>query len=122
MRIGVARRAVKPRSRVCGPFEGSGVTSRPSRGSRDGRVRSASLSPVGSKGSKPRKPQHSQHLPKAGTKADNERLMHEEHEAILDTMGLGGVSAGTKRVVWIVGAVMLIGAVLAFIVITVALS
>ena len=56
--------------------------------------RSASLSPVGSKGSKPRKPQHSQHLPKAGTKTDNQRLMHEEHEAILDTLGLGNAGQG----------------------------
>jgi hypothetical protein len=77
---------------------------------------------VGSKGSKPRKPSHSQHLPKSGTKADNERLRHEEHGAIMDTMGLGGTGHGTKTVVWVVGAVLLVAAVVAFIIATVALS
>ena len=79
-------------------------------------------SPVGSKGKKARKPQHSQHLPKAGTKTDQQRLMHEEHGAILDTMGMGGAGKGTKSAVWVVGALLLVGAVLAFIVLTVALS
>jgi hypothetical protein len=77
---------------------------------------------VGSKGKKPRKPQHSQHLPKAGTKTDNARLLHEEHEAIGDTIGLGGASKGTKSTVYVVGAILLVAAVIAFIVLTVALS
>ena len=78
--------------------------------------RSASLSPVGSKGSKPRKPQHSQHLPKAGTKPDTQRLMHEEHGAILDTMGMGNAGKGARTAVWVIGALFLVCAILAFIV------
>jgi hypothetical protein len=77
---------------------------------------------VGSKGKKPRKPRHSQHLPKAGTKTDNARLLHEEHGAIGDTMGLGHASKGAKGTVYVVGAILLIAAVIAFIVLTVALS
>lgn len=83
----------------------------------DGRG-SATLSPVGSKGRKPRKPQHSQHLPKADTKADNERLMHEEHGAILDTMGLGGLGKGGRTVLWVVGILLLIGALVGLIILT----
>lgn len=83
---------------------------------------SASLSPVGSKGSKPRKPTHSQHLPKPGTKQDTERLMHEEHGAILDTFGIGNAGKGARTTVWVIGAVLLIGAVLALVILTVALS
>jgi hypothetical protein len=77
---------------------------------------------MGSKGKKSRKPQHSQHLPKAGTKPDTQRLMHEEHEAMLDTFGMGNVGKGTRTAVWVVGAILLIGAVLAFIGLTVVLS
>jgi hypothetical protein len=77
---------------------------------------------VGSKGSKPRKPKHSQHLPKAGTTTDTQRLMHEEHDAILDTMGMSGLGEGGKRTVWIVGGVMLALAIVGLIILTVALS
>jgi hypothetical protein len=77
---------------------------------------------VGSRGSKPRKPSHSQHLPKAGSHEDTERLMHEEHDAILDTMGLGGMSEGTKRVVWTVAIVVMVAAVIGLILLTIALS
>jgi hypothetical protein len=89
------------------------------RQAKDGGVASPS---VGSKGSKPRKPSHSQHLPKAGTKTDNQRLMHEEHQAILDTMGLGGAGKGTRTTLWVVGIVLLIGALAGLIVLTVVLS
>jgi len=112
IRIGVTARAVKPRSRVCGLPERSGVTL----GSRPGGPGSTSLSPVGSKGSKPRKPQHSQHLPKAGTKTDNERLMHEEHEAILDTFGMGNVGKGARTTVWVIGTILLVCALVALII------
>jgi hypothetical protein len=86
-----------------------------------GTARLASPS-VGSKGSKPRKPTHSQHLPKAGSKTDNERLMHEEHQAIMDTMGMGGAGRGSRTVIWTVGAVLLIGALAGLIILTVVLS
>ena len=67
---------------------------------------------MGSKGSKPRKPQHSQHLPKVGTETENERLMHEEHQAIADVMGVGGASQWVKVAVVGIAILLLIGAVL----------
>lgn len=76
--------------------------------------------PVGSKGKKARKPSHSQHLPKAGTKTDQQRLMHEEHGAILDTMGLGGAGRGAKSAVWIIGGLLLVAAIAALVILTVA--
>ena len=42
------------------------------------------------------------------TKADHRRLMHEEHGAILDTMGMGGAGKGTKGPLWIIGALFLL--------------
>ncbi len=75
---------------------------------------------MGSKGKKARKPSHSQHLPKAGTKTDQQRLMHEEHGAILDTMGLGGAGRGTKSAVWIIGGLLLVAAIAALVILTVA--
>jgi hypothetical protein len=77
---------------------------------------------VGSKGKKARKPSHSQHLPKAGTKTDQQRLMHEEHGAILDTMGMGGAGKGAKTTVWVIGALLLVAAIVALVILTVALS
>jgi hypothetical protein len=77
---------------------------------------------VGSKGKKPRKPSHSQHLPKVGTRTEEQRMMHEEHEAILDTMGMGGLGKGGRGVVWLVGAVMLAAAIVGLVILTVALS
>ncbi len=77
---------------------------------------------MGSKGKKPRKPQHSQHLPKAGTRPDTERLMHEEHGAILDTFGMGNAGKGARTTVWVIGGVLLAAAVVALVILTVALS
>ena len=53
---------------------------------------------MGSKGSKPRKPKHSQHLPKVGTATENQRLLHEEENAVLRQMGLGKGSSSAVRV------------------------
>lgn len=48
--------------------------------------------------------------------------MHEEHGAILDTFGMGNAGKGARTTVWVIGAVLLIGAVLALVILTVALS
>lgn len=71
---------------------------------------------MGSKGKKARKPQHSQHLPKAGTKPDTQRLLHEEHGAMLDTMGLGNAGKGTRTAIFVVGAIFLVCALVALII------
>ncbi len=74
-----------------------------------------SLAPVGSKGQKPRKGKHPQHLPKVGTSSETEFLMHEEHEAIFDTMGMGGSSHGARILMAVVGILLLAGAILALV-------
>ncbi|MDZ4827882.1 MAG: hypothetical protein SGJ13_15685 [Actinomycetota bacterium] len=73
---------------------------------------------MGSKGSKPRKPKHSQHLPKAGTAPSNQRLQHEEQQAVFDTVGLGGASPVVKYVVIAVVAVLFVGAIFSLLLIT----
>ena len=56
-------------------------------------------SSVGSSGQKRRKKtQHQQHLPKVGTTAEHQHL---EREAIADTLGIGGMSEGTKKAIGI---------------------
>ena len=74
---------------------------------------------MGSKGSKARKPQHSQHLPKVGTKADNDREQRGERKAVMDQMGLGNASKGTKTAFTVVIALLVIGAILGLLLLTV---
>lgn len=71
---------------------------------------------MGSKGKKPRKPQHSQHLPKVGSKTETQRLMHDEHSAMADTMGLGNAGKGTRTAIYVIGAILLVCAILALLV------
>ena len=69
---------------------------------------------MGSSGSKPRKKKKSnnpQHLPKVGTATENERLLHEEQQAVASQMGMGNMSSSSKRI--------LLGVVAAIIVITI---
>lgn len=70
---------------------------------------------MGSKGQKPRQGKHPQHLAKVGSKTETERLMHEEHEAMFDTMGMGGSSHGAKIFIAVVGVVLLAGAIVALV-------
>ncbi|MDQ1511317.1 MAG: hypothetical protein QOG50_3161 [Actinomycetota bacterium] len=72
---------------------------------------------MGSKGRKPRNPQHSQHLPKVGTATENERLLHEEREAVLGQMGLRNAWSGVKMAVTVVVVVLIIAAILALLLI-----
>lgn len=71
---------------------------------------------MGSKGQKPRKGKHPQHLPKVGSAAENERLLHEEHEAILDTMGMGSAPGWLKTAIAVVGILLLVGAILGLVI------
>jgi len=69
---------------------------------------------MGSSGSKPRKKKksnHPQHLPKVGTATENQRLLHEEQQAVASQMGMGSMGSGTKRI--------FLGVVAAIIVITI---
>jgi hypothetical protein len=70
---------------------------------------------MGSEGDKPRKRRRSQHLPKVGTATENERALHEEREAVLDNMGLGGAGYWTKVVIAAIAVLIVAVAVVAFI-------
>ena len=72
------------------------------------------LLPMGSKGSKPRKPKHSQHLPKVGTSTENQRLLHEEQEAVLGQMGVRDSGSAVKVAVTAVIVLLVVGAILGF--------
>jgi hypothetical protein len=67
---------------------------------------------MGSKGDTPRNPEHSQHLPKVGTATENERLLHEEQQAVLAQMGVGRAGRGVKSVVVVVAVLLVVGAIL----------
>lgn len=66
---------------------------------------------MGRKGNRARKPEHSQHLPKVGSATENERLLHEEREAVLGQMGLRDEPSGVKIVATIVIVVLAVGAI-----------
>lgn len=66
---------------------------------------------MGSKGGKARKPEHSQHLPKVGSATENERLLHEEQQAVLGQMGVRNAPAGVKIGLTAVFVVLVVAAV-----------
>jgi hypothetical protein len=51
---------------------------------------------MGSRGAKPRKGKRTRHLDKVGTSTENQRLLHEEQEAVLANVGLGGRGTWVK--------------------------
>jgi len=67
---------------------------------------------MGRKGRKPRKPEHSQHLPKVGSATENERLLHEEREAVLGQMGVRDSWLGAKMAFTSVVVVVIVAAIL----------
>jgi hypothetical protein len=71
---------------------------------------------MGSKGSKPRKPTHSQHLPKVGSHEHyaQQQEMHDEQRAVLDALGISGAPLWVKVAVLVVGVLLLVAALWAF--------
>jgi hypothetical protein len=78
---------------------------------------------MGSNKSKPRKKKggqsHPQHLPKVGSAAENQRLLHEEQHAVMDQMGFGRAGTGTKTLITVIVVVMVVGALLGLTLLTV---
>ena len=72
---------------------------------------------MGSKGDKPRNPKHSQHLPKVGSAIENERLLHEEREAVLGQMGMRNAPSGVKIAITAVVVILIVAAILALLLI-----
>ena len=66
---------------------------------------------MGSKGGKPRKGRHASHLFKVGTATENERLLHDEQEAVLANMGLGGRATWVKIALAVIAALVVVIAI-----------
>jgi hypothetical protein len=56
-----------------------------------------------------------QHLPKVGTATENERLLHEERQAVADQMGMGNLRSGTKTIVMAVVIFIVVAAIIGLI-------
>ena len=64
---------------------------------------------------KSRKGRRRQHLAKVGTRAGAPQEEHYEREAIADTMGIGGATSWVKWIALTIGALILVGALIALI-------
>jgi len=64
---------------------------------------------------KSRKGRRRQHLAKVGTRAGARQEEHDEREAIADTMGIGGATSWVKWLALTIGALILVGAIVALI-------
>ena len=70
---------------------------------------------VGRANSKPRKAKH-EHLSKVGSAPDLQTEGQRERSAVMDVMGLGNLSATTKSILFVLGALILIAGIIAFII------
>jgi hypothetical protein len=71
---------------------------------------------MGSQGEKhSRKGGQRQHLPKVGTRDEAREEQHQEREAIADTIGLGGSPAWLRWSALLIGALIVIGGVVALV-------
>ena len=70
---------------------------------------------MGSSGSKSRKTRKKpQHLPKVGSSANNHTSMQAERKGAVDAMGLSGLSKGARTAIITVVSLAFIGAIFAF--------
>jgi len=81
-------------------------------------VAGVSVRRMGSSRSRPRRkkgaPVHPDHLPKVGSSTENERLLHEEQQAVFDQIGFGRSGTALKTLVTVVVVVLVVGALLGF--------
>jgi hypothetical protein len=67
---------------------------------------------MGSSGQKRRKKtKHPQHLTKVGHESTQQK-MHEDHQGMMDTMGVGGLSPATRNIIIGVVALLFIGGII----------
>jgi hypothetical protein len=77
---------------------------------------------MGRANSRPRKrkgkghTEHHEHLAKVGSKTELEEEGRRERAAVMDVMGLGGMSQGARNVFFWVCAIVLIGGILALVI------
>lgn len=76
---------------------------------------------MGRANSRPRKGKRSgggQHLPKVGTADEAREETRLERSAVMDVMGMGNMSAGTKQAIFWIGTVIMIAAIVALVIFT----
>lgn len=61
---------------------------------------------------------HHEHLPKVGSAEEVEESARMDRSAVMDVMGLGNASPATRTVVSVAGALLLVGAIVALIILT----
>jgi hypothetical protein len=57
-----------------------------------------------------------QHLPKVGSKPELAHDGKRERAAVMDVMGMGSASGGAKRAMFVIGVLILVGAIIALVV------
>ncbi len=70
---------------------------------------------MGRANQKPRKGKP-QHLPKVGSKPELARDGQRDRSAVLDVMGLGNLSGGTKSVIFTLSVILMVVAIIALVI------
>ncbi|MGZ4676634.1 MAG: hypothetical protein ACXVJ7_16395 [Acidimicrobiia bacterium] len=74
---------------------------------------------MGRANSRPRKGNTRQHLPKVGSAPELARDGQRDRAAVMDVMGLGNLSVGARNAIFIVGALILVAAIVSLLVLLV---
>ena len=73
---------------------------------------------MGRANQKPRKGTDHHHMPKVGTSNDIAQEAAAERSAVMDVMGLGNASKGTRTAIAVIGTLLLICAIVSLIILT----
>ena len=73
---------------------------------------------MGRANSKPRKKGKHQHLPKVGSAPELAHDGQRERAAVMDVMGLGNLGAGARSALFFLAALILIGGIVGFVILT----
>jgi hypothetical protein len=73
---------------------------------------------MGQAKSRPRKGADHEHLPKVGSSEELREEGRRERAAVMDVMGLGRLSQGTRNVLFAIAAVVLVAAIVALVIFT----
>jgi hypothetical protein len=73
---------------------------------------------MGRANSRPRRGKPREHLPKVGSSDELREEARRERAAVMDVMGLGNLSEGTRNALFVVGALILVAAIVALVILT----
>ena len=75
---------------------------------------------MGRANSRPRKKKQREHLPKVGSADELVEEGRRDRSAIMDVMGLGNLSEGTRQAVFWIGTLLMVAAIIALVILTIA--